>query len=271
MLARLPIRYDAWARLGLFKHGEMNDPAYAYQVFRTHYERAKPPPGFVMLELGPGDTAFSALAAWAFGASASFLVDAGQFATRDLAPYVAMAQYLEQKGHRSIDLAGIDSLDGLLTRVSATYLSDGLESLREIPNASVDLSWSHAVLEHVSRPELLPTMRELRRIARPNGASSHQIDLEDHLSHGLNSLRFADRIWESRLFATSGFYTNRLRRSQLLELFAKAGFATEVVRESRWPALPISRSSLARPFRTLEETDLVVHELCVVLSPAAQP
>ena len=53
---------------------------------------------FVGLELGPGDSLLSAMAAHAHGASAYYLVDAGSFAQAPVAQYRAMAAYLAEHG-----------------------------------------------------------------------------------------------------------------------------------------------------------------------------
>jgi hypothetical protein len=41
VLARLPVPYPAWRRLSLFRHGEIDEPAYAFQVVVQHLERAR--------------------------------------------------------------------------------------------------------------------------------------------------------------------------------------------------------------------------------------
>jgi hypothetical protein len=267
VLARLPVEYGTWSRMTLFKHGTMDEPDYAEGVFRRHLERVSPPAGFTVLELGPGDTAFTAVVARALGAERSLLVDVGPFARRDVEPYRELARRLARRGLPAPDLEGAETFDDLLEGCSATYLTGGLASLQALDAGFVDLSFSHAVLEHVRAAELPAVLRELRRIASPDGGSSHVIDLQDHLAHALNNLRFSERVWESRLFASSGFYTNRLRRSQLLELFADAGFDAEVVDEARWEQPPTPRARLAEPFRSAAEDDLLVHNLEVVLRP----
>jgi hypothetical protein len=72
----------------------------------------------------------------------------------------------------------------------------------------------------------------------------------------MNSTR--RRWWESRLVASSGFYTNRLRKSQIVESFREAGFDIVSIRENRWPALPLSRRKLHREFAIMPEEELTV-------------
>lgn len=271
ILSRLPLDYAFWQRLSLFRHGPMDQPEYAYRVFRTHFDRTRVAArdgGCTILELGPGDSLFTALLGYAFGAGRVYLVDVARYARVDLAPYHAMARYLEEKGHRVPDLTGVASLEQLLERCGARYLTDGLRSLREIPSAAVDLVWSQAVLEHVRRAEFLDIQRELRRMLHPGGGASHRVDLKDHLGERLNHLRFSTGVWESDFMYRSGFYTNRIRYRQMLALFEQAGFRVEWVAPNRWERPPVKRSELAPEFRELPEEELTVSGFDVVLRPA---
>jgi SAM-dependent methyltransferase len=265
VLSRLPIQYEFWRKIGLFRHGEMAQPDYAYAVFKQHFDRAKLEKGFVSLELGPGDSLFSAMIAWSLGASASYLVDSGEFARKDIQPYRDMADFLTHKGLPTPNIGNCQSLEEVLASCCTRYLTSGLSSLHTLPAQSVDFIWSHAVLEHIRRVEFLDTMKELRRIIRDRGICSHQVDLRDHLSYALNNLRFPEKIWENDFMAQSGFYTNRIQYPQMLELFQQAGFAVEVVNVNRWDRLPTPRSKLSKEFMHLSDEDLCVSGFCVLL------
>lgn len=269
-LSRLPAAYSMWHRLGYFSHGAMDRPDYAHRVFRQHYEAGDFPRkagGFVGLELGPGDSALSAVVARAYGAAAWHLVDAGRFATTDLAPYRAMAEMLRAQGRDAPDLTSAADLDAVLAACGASYGTDGLRALQALPPQSLDFVWSQAVLEHVRRGEFLQTMQALRRALRPGGLCSHTVDLRDHLGGGLNNMRLGSPLWEAPWMVRSGFYTNRLRLSEMLALFREAGFAVEVTRTQRWDTPPLSRHKLAREFRGLSDDDLLVREFDVLLRP----
>lgn len=272
ILARLPVDYRRWKKLGLFEHGHMDDPAYGERVFLRHFERSglAGHDGFACLELGPGDSLFSALLARAHGAGAVWLVDVGDFAERDPAAYRGMARHLEAKGLAVPPPEAFRSLATLLSACRAQYLVDGLASLRTLPSASLDFVWSQAVLEHIRRREFDALLLELRRLLRPGALMSHRIDLQDHLAQALNNLRFGERWWEAEWMARSGFYTNRLRFRDLLDRFASAGFVIESVEADRWPTLPTSRGALAAPFRDLPDEDLLVRGFDVVLRAPAE-
>jgi hypothetical protein len=76
------------------------------------------------------------------------------------------------------------SIDDVAEVCSAEYLTHGLTSLRMIPSGSVDFVWSNAVLPYVRRNEILPFLRELRSIQRPDGIGSHCIPIKETLSVG---------------------------------------------------------------------------------------
>jgi len=268
ILSRIPIPYQAWRALRLFVHGGMTKPAYAYGVFRKHFDACAFPRktgGFIALEIGPGDSLLSAVVAAAFGAARCYLVDTGNYAITDVAPYQEVAQLLKSYGLAPPDLVGARDLGDVLRRCNATYLVDGLASLRELPAHSIDFAWSQAVLEHIRRREFAPGVHELRRVLVAGGCVSHQVDLKDHLGGGLNNLRFPERWWEAEWLARSGFYTNRIRFSEMMRLFAAEGFNVESLVTRRFESLPLSRTSLASEFRNLSDEDLMVSEFHAVL------
>jgi hypothetical protein len=270
VLSRLPASYGVWRKLNLFAHGAMDQADYAVHVFQKHFARARRfgGRGFVALELGPGDSLSSAIMAAAHGATHTHLVDVGQFATRDLAVYRDLASHVRAKGMRPPDLERVRDIPGLLEVCHATYHTHGLESMRSIPSESVDFIWSHAVLEHLRRHEFADLMREMRRVLRLQGVCSHQVDLQDHLGGALNHMRISSRWWEADWMAQSGFYTNRLPMSEMLQIFEFAGFTVEVMATERWESLPTPRAALAAEFRTRDTQELLVKGFEVLLSPA---
>jgi SAM-dependent methyltransferase len=271
ILARLPLNYKARKQLHVFDNGAMDEPAYAYGVYKKHFDQVQSRrilDRFVGLELGPGDSLFSAMVAHAFGASAYHLVDVAAFAHDDLKRYRAMADFLMGQGLPTLDAEDLTSIKTILAVCRATYGTSGLTSLRAIPDKSVDFVWSNSVLQHVRRAEFLETMRQLRRVLRADGISSHWMDLRDCLGGALNNLRFRESVWESPFMAGSGFYTNRIRYSEMLTLFKEAGFESEVINLKRWDRLPTSRSKLDDRFRGLPEDELCVRGFHVILRPS---
>ena len=67
--------------------------------------------------------------------------------------------------------------------------------------------------------------------------------------------------------AGSGFYTNRIRFSDMIRQFKSAGFSVETVEVNRWDELPIPRKRLGREFVSLLDEELTVSGFDVVLRP----
>lgn len=259
-MSRLPLSYNYWQSLGLFRHGSMDSIGYSVNVFELHLNRAFPdglPSDAVILELGPGDSLASAVLGYANGASLTYLVDVGEFARRDIIFYQNLAIDIVNRGLNSPDFSNITSFDDVLKVSRARYLTSGLSSLRSIPSSSVDFIWSHSVLEHVRKNELPSFMAELKRILKPSSISSHNIDYQDHLDLSLNNLRFSEKLWESDFFAKSGFYTNRVPAVCLHKMFKDVGFDILEEEFGKWPSLPIKRNAIHPEFQQFTDEQLI--------------
>lgn len=259
IITRLPLPYSFWRSLNVFRHGSMDSMNYPVKIFNLHLKRAFPdglPSDAVLLELGPGDSLASALLGYASGASKTYLVDVYSFARKDVAFYQTLAADLCNRGLQCPNLSGALSFDDILQASNARYLTDGLASLCAIPSESVDFVWSHSVLEHIRKDELPDVLFELRRILKPGGFSSHNIDYQDHLDYSLNNLRFSEKLWESDFFAKSGFYTNRAPAIRLHGMLKEAGFKILHEEFGKWPELPIPRRSLHADFTKFTDEEL---------------
>lgn len=275
VLSRLPIPYGLWSALGLFRHGQMDTADYLLKVFNRHASDAFPdglPENFIALELGPGDSLASMLVARAMGARKIYLVDAGPFARTDPQIYKDLAAQLTAAGVAVPDLTNARSLADIMAACNAIYLTEGVRSLATIPDASVDFIWSQAVLEHVRKAEFQQTSDELCRILSPRGKASHEIDYKDHLTGALNNLRFSEKLWESDMFAKSGFYTNRIQAPAMLDMLRASGYgAVQVIKQSVWPDVPIPRAALHKEFRKVPDDDLKINCIRVVTTPNTSP
>ncbi len=271
VLSRMPVRKKWWQKFGLFSPGYMLLPDYAIAVFREHYARAGAPPlGFSYVELGPGDSLATAAIAWAHGASEGWLIDAGSYAARDIRRYHGLFQALSAMNlpRDAAELIECRSVGDMLSRTHCVYREDGLDGLRTVRSASIDMIFSQAVLEHVPRAEFDATAREMKRLLKPGGTGSHVVDFKDHLGGSLHNLRFGDNLWERSWFAKrSGFYTNRLRYSEILAAFHAAGFSVQTVARRTWDAPPLPRRALAEQFRSLSDDDLSVQGATLVTCP----
>jgi len=264
VLARLPVPYRIWKQLRIFEHGDMNQPGRALDTFlehartagvldtESHLPRIKVKgDSFNVLELGQGDSLFTALIARSLGASHTWLVDVAPFATTEMPSYVELLELLRQRGRVLCLERNPQTLPGLLQQCNGEYLTQGVRSLAHLPPNSVDFCFSNAVLEHVPKRDLALVAAELLRVLNRNGICVH--------------LRFSDATWEGKLFRSSGFYTNRIRFGEMLALFERAGFECHLPRVIRWEKLPTARAKLNASFRQLPDEDLLVSEFDVVL------
>jgi SAM-dependent methyltransferase len=270
VLSRARIGARQWQRLNLFRAGAMDTPAWALAVFQKHLQGA----GLATLtgrraaELGPGNGLLTALFAKALGAEWTWLVDAQELASDDVGLFSRAAEVLSAAGLPVPELPPLPSMTEALQRLNASYLTQGLASMRTIPDGTVDFLFSNAVLEHVRLREFAETCKEMRRILKPTGVASHQIDFRDHLQNGLNNLRFSSRVWESDFMVRSGFYTNRLTLPAMDKMFREAGLSVELRTVECWPhGLPTPQSSMAAPFRDLPEQEMMVQSAHVLLRP----
>ena len=259
IISRVPIGYQFWQKVGLFRHGSMDNSEYSISVFQNHINANRIGlniKGKVILELGPGDSIATAIIAAAYGAKA-ILVDVGHYVKEDIATYHKLVASLKSKGLNPPGINDCKTIRDILSVCEAYYYTDGVNSLQLIPAESVDLIFSQAVLEHIWKHEFLPMMRESKRILIESGTASHRVDLRDHLGGALNNLRFSDRVWESRFFIRSGFYTNRIRFNQMDQLFREVGFVPNYPTIDKWENLPTPISKMHPTFQKLSDNFLV--------------
>jgi SAM-dependent methyltransferase len=273
-ISRFPVGPRFWQDINVFRAGTMDSPECAFDIFKLHYDVANLQNlrGCSVLEIGPGNSGLTAVFAQSFGASRTWLIDTEPLASQDVSLFRKAEQFLRKTGLPAANLGAVTSVDEALTSLNAFYLTAGLESLKTIPDAEVDFVFSNAVLEHVRLGEFRHVIAETRRILKSTGTASHVIDFRDHLQHGLNSLRFPERVWESEFMARSGFYTNRIPFPDMERIFRSAGFSVELPRIQCWPnGLPTKQSSMARSFRQMSPDSLRVMGAHVLLRPCTSP
>lgn len=279
-LARLPISYSLWKRLRIFELGNMNHPQPAFNTFLMHAKTAgildpksNPPriktegEPFNVLELGPGDSLFTSVIAYSLGASRTWLLDAGPFATTDMLAYRRLFELLRECG-LSLDFKRApETVSDMLQQCHGEYLTEGIRSMAQVPTDSISFCFSNTVLQHIPKQDLPLLAAQLARTVKRNGVCVHRVDLKDCIGGKLNNLRFPEGVWEGKLFRNSGFYTNRVRFSDILSMFERVGFECQVPRKSRWDRLPTPRSKLDSKFQHLPDEELLVSDFDVVLRP----
>ena len=195
-------------------------------------------PPRTLLEVGPGRMVVRAPVLRALGVERTWFIDPADTAPREPEAYRHAAALARQAGLAPPDLAGLADREAILAACGATLLVGGPAALDAIPDASVDLVVSEAVLEHVRRADLPPLLAGLRRVTAPGGVGRHWIDMHDHLGGGLQHLRFGPGFWEGTLAGRAGIYVNRYGLSRFVACFAAAGFAPAVEDAMAWAAPP---------------------------------
>jgi hypothetical protein len=211
--------------------------------------------------LGPGDGLLSSLLAPAAFSSGLVLLDVGDYAHKNIKHYLAQVRGFIEKhlGAELPDYSVATDVPSMLSKANGRYLCEGLESLRSLEDESFDLIFSQAVLEHVRKAEFAEIIQQSYRLVKTNGIVSHVIDFKDHLGGALNNMRISSHLWERPWFAArSGFYTNRLRLSEIVKICERVGFRVEVCNVRRWDESPINRTQLAHEFDYLSDEDLCV-------------
>ena len=203
--------------------------------------------GKSFLEVGTGRTVDLPLGLWLCGA--------GHVTTVDLNPYLSDALVAESlnfvKTHKkeSVEALGqrgearlnrLANLEGglkeLLALTNIDYKSPADATNLKLPDGSIDFHVSYAVLEHMPREIVEATLKEARRLLRPEGLLLHVIDPSDHFSHdddsitAINFLQFSDDEWR-RLAGNRFMYHNRLRAHEYLQLFEQAGFKILLIKQ----------------------------------------
>ena len=257
ILSNLPIKYNVWKRVGLFKHGSMDKTDKANATFQRYFNIIKKytiiPKNFKCLEIGPGDSILTGLAAKKIGCKKYWAIDNGFYANTNL----NLLKNALMRNNFESDICKFSSSETLLKFLNINYLTNGIKSFKDIPNSSLDFCWSQVVLEHVYLDEINFMIKEIYRTLKPDTYSIHAIDFRDHLGGGLNNLRFSSKVWESKLFRNSGFYTNRIPAKVMHSIFRKVGFT--IVSESfgKWPKLPTSRKNMDKEFNIYSDCELM--------------
>ncbi len=269
VLARLPIPYALWRSLGLFRYGTSDESWTRERAFATECmvlatsELGRPPKA--VLEFGPGDSLVGAIVSSALGAERAFIVDVGDFASVDVSKYAKLISDLDKETPGFAARVDLSSRDALLKSVNATYFTNGLSDLMGIADESVELSFSLKVVEHIRKAEFEPLMAKLAKVMCAPSVQRHVVDLHDHMGCALNSLRFTEGFWENSTVASSGFYTNRLRFSQIVQVAETVGLKASVPHALIWPSVPTPKSRMHPQFQSYLDADLQVCTFDMVL------
>jgi len=250
------------------------------------------PNGKVFFEVGTGRAPIEALAFWLLGAR--------KVITCDLNPYLREELTVEYIRHIVANVAEVHKILGdqlkedrfrelcTFVRVGVFQMSKFMEMAAidyrapydaqrtDLPDYSIDVHTSYAVLEHIPGPIIAGIMREARRILRPDGIGIHLVDYNDHFSHNdpnlhwLNFLRYSNSMW-SIIGGNRYMYVNRLRHDDQLAIGEEAGLRTKTLatrRDERVPGnLADGTIKIAKRFRKKSPTTLAVQSAWISYRP----
>ncbi len=251
-LALKPLRQRQASKALAHGYDSRKDQAsYVRSVFKKHSTQVlthRELSGDVV-EIGPGGNVGVALLFLAAGASTATCVDGFPWVSTNLSVYSELAA---DPGLL------LDRLEYRLEQIERTTL----------PGASFDIIYSQACLEHVTDPRL--TVKQIARLLRPGGVTSHQIDLRDHrdFARPLAFLRYPTWVW--RAAQSRRGWTNRWRRSDWETAFRQEGL--EVFRSEATGTIDVDgkdRTSLSRQFRDRPLTDLTTSGLLIAATKPA--
>jgi SAM-dependent methyltransferase len=161
--------------------------------------------------------------------------------------------------------AGLDRDWNVDYRAPADARATGLE------NDTIDCAVSIETLEHIPKDDILGILKEVRRILRPDGIALMQIDYGDHFKgfdpsiSSFNFLTYSDEDWQP--FQSRFQYVNRLRHSEYVSLFERAGFEIVLACPDRRSVEPAILERLAPRFQEFSEEDLFTLGALIVARP----
>lgn len=270
-LAAMPLSYKFLSRLGIFKHGDLEQSlpslfkGFQEQIEYYKKEYSKVPE--YCLELGPGDSIGHALQANAHGCKGLWLNDVDDFATNDPEHYASFHRFIKQKIDTEADQGAPHDYErnSVLEFANAKYGTEGLKSLKTVPTGKIDFSYSNAVWEHIARDEFQDHMNELYRVHKSGSMSRHYVDLHDHLGGALNNFCFSPKFWEGGAVRNAGFYTNRLTMEEMANHARNAGFEVETPLVNKWKTLPTKKEKMHPSFHEKSEKELNVCTFLIIL------
>lgn len=169
-----------------------------------------------ILEIGPGDNFLLDFIFLLSGANNIYLIDRFKTSINNADHFKLFNHYLMNKSQFLNDIFLEDAKD--LFKKIQYFSNSPIETFNKLERNSIDLIFSHDVLEHVS--DIQTAIETISVLLRKGGYTLHQIDLRDHLHLNdgcyLDFLKYSPRFWKN-----FGDITNRHRYSKYIELFKK--------------------------------------------------
>ena len=128
----------------------------------------------------------------------------------------------------------LDATDGVVH-----YAAPADATRTGLPDASADVMFSNAVLQHIPGPVVEDCLREAHRVLKPGGVTVHAVNCGDQYAYAdarvsqLHYLRYSEAAW--RKWNNRFTYQNRLRAVDFTDMAKRTGFAIELDTSSVLP------------------------------------
>jgi SAM-dependent methyltransferase len=231
---------------------------------------SRPLDASTFFEFGSGRDLIIPLAISAGGAKRFITVDIERLAKFDLVTSNAKVIASLSGAARP----ALSSWDDLERFWAVDYRAPADARATNFASSTVDCAVSVETLEHIPAVDIFEILKEVRRVLRPDGVALMQIDYGDHFKgfdpsiSSFNFLTYCDEDWEP--FQSRFQYVNRLRHSEYLGLFERAGFEIIVAYPDHRPVEPAILAQLAPRFRNFTEEDLFTLGALIVARPTKE-
>lgn len=223
-----------------FKADHINYSRKKFTDFKknlTHFTDLKEK---VFLELGPGGFLGTGILALEAGVKEYIALDNGVHTFIQPKQTAYYRELLDQKSKAFHRYFVTQNQRTTYRKDKISFVSINQTSRYPLTDASVDIIYSCAVLEHVHNLDLC--FEEMARVLKPGGYMYHEVDLRDHIfsQKSLWFLTLPDWLFRL-LFRNTGGYVNRKRLSAYRTLAEKYDFrictltVTEKARENTLP------------------------------------
>lgn len=174
---------------------------------------------------------------------------------------------------RFLNLKKSSNLDDFFSQTNIVYHAPGDASKTGLEENSVDLVYSHAVLEHVPKKIIYDLTIESKRVLKSSGVAYHLIGLHDHYSSfdkkvtKVNFLKYPEWLW-SFFVKNKISYHNRLREKHFLNIFEECGANTVWLEHKIDPNdINVLRNmKIDKYFHGMSYEELAVYQTEIILS-----
>jgi len=267
--------------LQLEPYGEFLDKLVACrQHFRNYLSYStKPADRFSVIEVGTGWFPIIPIGLHLCGAKEVLTFDIARLLQRDT--FAMVVEYFCQFArtgelYRVLPEARVDLVSEFIRLAHSSKNLSPIEFLKclrirpvlgdvralPVEDKSVDLVFSHGVLEHFPLQFLTQATAEFYRVCADSSIMSHFIGIKDQFSsfdHSItqfNNLRYSERAWQ--WLDSPIIPQNRLRVSDYIHVFRNAGFEVSSREDIKAPESELNKTKVSQEFLRYSRDELLV-------------